>query len=65
MQGLKQPGNEIDVFLETQIDDLQKPWTDGVKVFDTHERENSGLLFCTINNYPALANLSRQSTKGE
>ena len=37
-----------------------------VQVWDAYKREYCtvrSLLFCTINDYPALANLSGQSTK--
>jgi hypothetical protein len=68
VQGPKQPGNDIDVYLQPLMDDIKKLWTHGEEVFDAHKRENFNmrcLLFCTINDYPALANLSGQSTKGK
>ena len=68
VQGPKQPGNDIDVFLQPLMDDLVKLWVHGENVFDAYTGEPfnmRGLLFCTVNDLPALANLSGQSTKGE
>ena len=67
IQGPKQPGNDIDVFLAPLVEDLKVLWNEGVQVWDAYKRENftlRSLLFCTINDYPALGNLSGHSTKG-
>ena len=55
------------MYLAPLLDDLVTLWNEGVQVWDAYKRENftlRSLLFCTINDYPALANLSGQSTKG-
>ena len=68
IQGPRQPGNDIDVFLEPVIDDLEILWKEGVETWDAYGQENFKLrvlLFCTINDYPALGNLSGQTIKGK
>ncbi|XP_066160061.1 uncharacterized protein [Oryza sativa Japonica Group] len=68
IQGPRQPGNDIDVFLEPVIDDLEILWKEGVETWDAYGQENFTLrvlLFCTINDYPALGNLSGQTVKGK
>nr|XP_043638244.1 uncharacterized protein LOC122609251 [Erigeron canadensis] len=68
IQGPKQPGNDIDVYLAPLIDDLKTLWSIGVEVFDAYKRESfqlRALLFCTINDFPAYGNLSGYSTKGK
>nr|AAV85751.1 Transposase family tnp2, putative [Oryza sativa Japonica Group]ABA92820.1 transposon protein, putative, CACTA, En/Spm sub-class [Oryza sativa Japonica Group] len=68
IQGPRQLGNDIDVFLEPVIDDLEILWKEGVETWDAYGQENftlQVLLFCTINDYPALGNLSGQTVKGK
>ena len=68
IQGPRQPGNDIDVFLEPVIDDLEILWKEGVETWDAYGQENFKLrvlLFCTINDYPALGNLFGQTIKGK
>src|SRR6187551_230271 len=67
IQGPKQPGNDIDVYLEPLVDDLLSLWNEGVKVWDEYKREHftlKGLLFVTITDLPGLGCLSGQVTKG-
>ena len=67
ISGPKQPGNDIDVYLGPLIEDLKLLWDEGVDVYDGFSGENfklRALLFCTINDFPAYANLSGYSTKG-
>ncbi|XP_071689614.1 uncharacterized protein [Rutidosis leptorrhynchoides] len=67
IQGPKQPGNDIDIYLAPLIDDLKTLWSPGVKVYDSYKRENFNLraiIFRTINDFPAYQNLSGYSTKG-
>ncbi|XP_056698249.1 uncharacterized protein [Spinacia oleracea] len=67
ISGPKQPGNEIDVYLEPLVDDLRKMWDEGVSVFDAHANETfrlRAMLFCTINDFPAHGNLSGYKNKG-
>ena len=60
--GLKQPGNDIDVYLKPLIDDLLLLWKEeGVAMWDAHAEEHfnlCALLFVTTNDWPALSNLS-------
>ena len=37
--GLRQPENDIDVYLEPLVDDLRRIWDEGVSVFDAHKNE--------------------------
>ncbi|XP_071700545.1 uncharacterized protein [Rutidosis leptorrhynchoides] len=67
IQGPKQPGNDIDVYLAPLIDDLQTLWNPGVAVYDAYKKETFNLrsmIFCTISDFPAYGNLSGYSTKG-
>ena len=68
IQGPKQPGNDIDVYLRPLVEDLLLLWKDeGVPMWDAHEGVEfnlRALLFVTINDWPALGNLSGQSNKG-
>ncbi|XP_044974271.1 uncharacterized protein LOC123442328, partial [Hordeum vulgare subsp. vulgare] len=66
--GPKQPGNDIDVYLRPLVDELLQLWgRPGVRVWDEHKEEEfdlRALLFVTINDWPALSNLSGLSNKG-
>ena len=66
--GPKQPGNDIDVYLRPLVEELLLLWGDeGVRMWDEYKQENfnlRALLFVTINDWPALSNLSGQSNKG-
>ncbi|KAJ9560349.1 hypothetical protein OSB04_005509 [Centaurea solstitialis] len=67
IQGPKQPGNDIDVYLAPLIDDLKELWHSGVQVYDAYINESfrlRAMVFCTINDFPAYGNLSGYSTKG-
>ena len=66
--GSKQPGNDIDVFLQPLIEDLQALWNDGVNVYDAFTKTNFNLkaiLLWTINDFPAYGNLAGCTTKGK
>ncbi|KAK3228710.1 hypothetical protein Dsin_000591 [Dipteronia sinensis] len=66
--GPKQPGNDIDVYLQPFIDDLQELWNNGVPVFDTFNKEVFNLkaiLMWKINDFPAYGNLVGCTTKGK
>ncbi|GJW55620.1 uncharacterized protein Tco_0099705 [Tanacetum coccineum] len=68
IQGPKQPGNDIDVYLKPLIDDLIKLWEPGVKVYDAYSKNYftlRAMIFCTISDFPAYGNLSGYSTKGK
>ncbi|XP_070056200.1 uncharacterized protein [Nicotiana tomentosiformis] len=65
--GPKAPGNDIDVYLEPLVDELQELWYYGVNTYDASRKENfcmRAALLWTINNFPAYAYLSGWSTKG-
>ena len=64
--GPKAPGNDIDVYLDPLIDELQELWDVGVETYDSYTTCNFKLraaLLWTINDFPAYANLSGWSTK--
>ncbi|CAL8135682.1 unnamed protein product [Prunus armeniaca] len=67
ISGPKQPGNDIEVYLEPLIDDLKSLW-DGIRgVYDAHITEYftlRGVLLWTINDFPAYDNLSNCVIKG-
>nr|XP_009608267.1 uncharacterized protein LOC104102290 [Nicotiana tomentosiformis] len=61
------PGNDIDVYLEPLVDELQELWYNGVDAYDASRKENfcmRAALLWTINNFPAYAYLSGWSTNG-
>ncbi|XP_071708619.1 uncharacterized protein [Rutidosis leptorrhynchoides] len=68
IQGPKQPGNDIDVYLQPLVDDMMELWSTGIHIYDAYKKEYfqlRAMLFCTINDFPAYSNLSGYSTKGK
>ncbi|GKB05916.1 ulp1 protease family, C-terminal catalytic domain-containing protein [Tanacetum coccineum] len=68
IQGLKQPGNDIDVYLRPLIEDMKYLWETSVDMYDAYKKERFQLfamIYCTINDFPAYGNLSGYGTKGE
>ncbi|KAL2511574.1 Uncharacterized protein Adt_17174 [Abeliophyllum distichum] len=66
--GPKQPGNDIDVYLEPLVDDLSLLWGDGVKMYDAVTKSTFNLkaiLMWTIHDFPAYGNVSGWPTKGK
>jgi hypothetical protein len=67
IQGPKQPSNDIDLYLRPLVDELLLLWKkEGVRVWDENKQENfnlRALLFITINDWPALSNLSGTQTR--
>jgi hypothetical protein len=65
--GPKQRGNDIDVYLRPLVEELLLLWhEEGVRMWDEYRSENfnlRALLFVTINDSPALGNLSGQTNK--
>jgi hypothetical protein len=61
IQGPKQPGNDIDVYLRPLVEELLLLWNNiGVCVWDEYKHEHfdlRALLFVTINDWSALSNL--------
>ena len=68
IQGPKQPDNDIDVYLRPLVEEILQLWNGiGVRAWDEHmweEFDLKALLFVTINDWPALSNLSGQTNKG-
>ena len=68
IQGSKQPGDDIDVYLRPLVEELLQLWIgNGVRVWSEHNQEEfylHTLLFVAINDWPALNNLSGQTNKG-
>ncbi|XP_042387612.1 uncharacterized protein LOC121979689 [Zingiber officinale] len=61
------PGNDIDVYLEVLVDDLQLLWEGVDGVYDAYRREVftlKAVLLWTINDFPAYGNLSGCTTHG-
>jgi hypothetical protein len=62
----KQPGIDIDVFLEPLMEEMEKFWKHGVEMWDEYIRETFTLktiIFVTINDYPTLFSLTGQKKK--
>ena len=63
IQGPRQSGSDIDVYLRPLVDELLLLWRrEGVHVWDENEQQSfdlRALLSITINDWPALSNLSR------
>ena len=65
--GIRQPGNDIDVYLSPLIKDLTKLRDEGVAVFDGYWNETFKLremLVCIVNDFPTYNNLIGYSVKG-
>lgn len=65
--GPNAPGNDIDIYLQPLIDELNDLWQNGVCTFDASMKQNFQMhaaLLWTISDFPAYANLSGWSTKG-
>jgi hypothetical protein len=68
IRGPKQPGNDIDVYLEPLIEELKELWDQGVDMYDSYSKSNFNLkaiLMWTINDFPAYGNLAGCATKGK
>ena len=65
--GPQQPGNDIDVYLASLIEDLQTLWEDGVEAYNAYRKEFFNLravLLWTINDFLACINLAGCTVKG-
>jgi hypothetical protein len=65
--GPKDPGNDIDVYLQPLMDELKDLWYNGVQTYDAAKKQNFNMrasLLWTLNDFPAYANLSGWSTRG-
>ena len=66
IEGPKQHGNNIDVYLKPLIEELLMMWNDGVEVWDEEKRNTftlRALLFVIIQDLPTLGSLSGQAEK--
>ena len=66
--GLKQSGNDIDVYLEPLVDDLKELWDNSVETYDAFSKSTFSLraiLMWKVNDFPTYGNLSGYSTKGK
>ena len=60
--------DDIDIYLQPLIDELQKLWEHGVTTYDVASKQNflmHAAILWTISDFPAYANLSGWSTKGQ
>ena len=68
IQGPRQPGNDIDVFLEPVIDELVEMFEKGMPdVWDEYKKKHvtiKGVLIATIIDLPGRGSLSGEKTKG-
>ena len=65
--GPQQPGNDIDVYLASLIEDLQTLWVVGVEAYDAYMKEFFNLravLLWTINDFLVYGNLAGCTVKG-
>jgi hypothetical protein len=61
ISGPRQPGNDIDVFLEPLMEDMNITWEDGVDMIDVSLKEKftlKSIIFVTITDYPGLFSIS-------
>ena len=56
ISGPRQLDNDIDVFLESLMEDMKILWEDGVKMMDASLKEFTlkAIIFVTITDYPSL-----------
>ncbi|XP_048630349.1 uncharacterized protein LOC125603264 isoform X2 [Brassica napus] len=62
------PSNNIDVYLEPLVEDLQELWSEGIQVYDSFLKEKftlKAMLLWTISDYPALGSLAGCKVKGK
>ena len=70
IQGPKQPGNDIDIYFRLLVEEPLTLWVKepGVKCYDAYKKEIfdlHALLLHTIQDMPALGNMSGQKTRGD
>nr|GEW08495.1 hypothetical protein [Tanacetum cinerariifolium] len=66
--GRKNPGQNLDVFLQSLIKELKTLWNDGVKTYDAYRKNNFNMkatLLWTVSDFPAYAMLLGWSTHGK
>jgi hypothetical protein len=63
IQGSKQLGIDIDVFLEPLMQEMERLWRHGGPMYDAFRKEDficRAMIFVTTNDYPTLFALSGQ-----
>jgi Transposase family tnp2 len=53
----KQPGNDIDIYLASLLEDLNKLWKDGVRIFDAYLKEYfilRAVFFARLMIFPSM-----------
>jgi len=63
----KQPGNDIDVYLEPLVDELKELWDQGVWTYDAYSKtcfNMKAILVWVIHDFPAYGNMDGFTTKG-
>src|SRR3954466_183312 len=69
IQGPKQPGNDIDIYFQLLVNELKELWArPGVRCYDAYKRKFFNLRVVplhTIQDMPALGNISGEKTKGK
>ncbi|XP_023771634.2 uncharacterized protein LOC111920288 [Lactuca sativa] len=66
--GKKNPGQNIDVFLQPLVDELKMLFTDGIETYDAYRKNNFQMrvvLLWTVSDFPAYAMLSGWSSHGK
>ena len=61
IQGPRQPGTNIDVFLEPLLEDMAKLWTEGERMRDQFRQEDftlHAMIMYTVTDYPIGFSLS-------
>ncbi|XP_077237173.1 uncharacterized protein LOC143878834 [Tasmannia lanceolata] len=62
------PGNDLDVYFQSLVEELKELWDIGFQTFDASRNETFQMhaaVLWTISDFPAYANLSGWTTKGE
>jgi hypothetical protein len=60
ISGLRQPNNDIDMFLELLMEHMSKLWEEGVQMMDASLKKEftlKAIIFVTITDYPSLFSL--------
>ncbi|XP_019095592.1 PREDICTED: uncharacterized protein LOC104763200 [Camelina sativa] len=68
IHGPTQPGNNIDLYLEPMIEDLNHLWEKGELTYDAFSHTTftlRAMLLWTIQDFPAYGNLARCKVKGQ
>ena len=63
----KKPGNDIDVYLEPFVNELNLTWDEGARTYDAHSRSffnMKAILMWVIHDFPAYGNMVACTTKG-